>query len=215
MDLAHLIVRPFHNFSVGVQELLHVLQMTDLDLLEIFACNRHFLLEVLLNRCIFVDEVLVVLLCLFQFNFGLLDFSGGRVFPLQFLQFYAPLGVCVLWFLNIQCYVLHGLHGLLGTWFIFFYLKNWFRVNKLLACLGFGGQLTVLCFLCSSSAYLLTSLTKSDTFCTICMCRDERRSADVLRTCHTGANVPCTQQLLACLANLLNSLELFSSMLDL
>lgn len=76
-------------------------------------------------------------------------------------------------------------------------------------------ELTILCFLCSSSAYFVTSFTRSVTFCTIWQCNCESLSADVFKICHNGANVPCTQQLPACFANLLNSFELFSSILDL
>lgn len=47
------------------------------------------------------------------------------------------------------------------------------------------------------------------------MCRADRRSADDFKICHTGAKVPCTQQLPACFANFANNFELFSSIFDL
>lgn len=74
---------------------------------------------------------------------------------------------------------------------------------------------TVLCFLCSSSAYLVTSFTSSVTFCTICKWRVESFSDDVRSTCQKGANVPCTHPPAACFASLVKSFEWFSSTLDL
>lgn len=73
--------------------------------------------------------------------------------------------------------------------------------------------LTFLCFLCNSSVYLVTSLTNSQTLCTICICMVVSFSIDKRSNCHKGLNVPEVEVLLVCLANLASSFEHVSSIL--
>lgn len=77
-----------------------------------------------------------------------------------------------------------------------------------------SSSFTVLCFLCSSSAYFMILLTNSVVFCIIWECNSDRRSADDFKIIHSGENVPLAPPDPALFANFWSNFELYSSKFD-
>lgn len=75
--------------------------------------------------------------------------------------------------------------------------------------------LTLLCFLWSSSVYLVTSLTNSEIFWNICPCKVDSFSDEFFSSVHSGANVPWAFVPVVVFECRVNNLQMFSSIIAL